>query len=236
MRRLVGFLIVLILVLVVADRVACHVAEGKIADKIQNTEHLTSRPDVAVHGFPFLTQALHGRYRRVDASVQDLTVQQGLTIESVNVELRGLRVKTADVLNGTVTRVPVDSATTVATVSYPALNQAAKANLPDKGLTVQFGPGPGSDLLAVTGTYAGPQLKAQINAQARVSIRDGDLVVGLLPSTLASLPSPIRAQLTSLLGGGYKLPRLPFGFEAKSVTVGHTAITVRAKATSVTLG
>ena len=41
--------------------------------------------------------------------------------------------------------------------------------------------------------------------------------------------------MTSLVGAGYQLPALPFGFEAKTVTVGPTGVTVRAAASSVVL-
>jgi hypothetical protein len=234
MRRFVVLLVVLAVILFAADRIGCRVAEGRIADQIKSDQQLNSRPAVTIHGFPFLTQALRGRYQLLDVAISDLSVQDGLTVDHVDVELRGLHLKLSDALSGAVTGVPVDSAETVATVSYASLDAAAKANLPDKGLSVKFSEGH-DHLVAVNGSYSGSGLSVQVKAEAKVSVRDGELVVGLEPASLAALPTALRGQLTSLLGSGYQLPALPFGLDAKSVTVGSAGVTVRATATSVNL-
>ena len=235
MRRLLIFLVIVVVLLFGADLLARSVAQREIATKIQNTEDLSRRPKVTVHGFPFLTQALGGNYKQIDGDVSDLTVEDGLTVDQLHVELRGVQVKPGDLLSGAVVQAPVDSAVASATVGYPSLAAVAKAKIASKALDVQFGQGT-DNRLAVTGNFTSPQLQAKINAQAKVSIRDGDLVVALDKSTLTDLPSLVRGQLTSLLNTGYKLPRLPFGFTAKTVTVGPSGITVRATASEVGLG
>jgi hypothetical protein len=235
MRRLIVFLIVVAILLVVADRVACGVAERAIGTKIQSSNHLAQRPNVKVSGFPFFTQALSGRYQRIDASTDDLVADGGLTIDRLDVRLNGVHVALADALHRQVSSAPVDSATADATVGYASINAVAKANLPNDDLKVVFAQGQG-DRLSVTGTYHGSLLDAKISAQAQVQIRKGELVVKLASETLDSLPAQVRSQVASLLSGSYKLPALPFGFEAKSVAVGPTGVTVRATATSVNLG
>jgi hypothetical protein len=233
MRRFVIFLICLTIVLVAVDRIACGVAQSEIAQRIRATESVTASPKVKVHGFPFLTQALRGRYTRVDADLKDLSVQDGLTIDTLHLELRGVQVKISDVVNGSVNQVPVSSATTTATVSYSSLNAVVKANSP-QNLDVKLAQGK-SNRLAVSGKYSAGQLNVQIQGQAEVSVKGGALVVGLDSETVDALPSVVRSQLKSLIGAGYKLPALPFGFEATSVTVGPTGVTVQANATSVEL-
>jgi hypothetical protein len=235
MRRLFIFLFIVLLLLFGADRVSRSIAQREIASKIQNTEDLTVKPKVTVHGFPFLTQALGGNYHQIDGDVSGLTVENGLTIDQLHVELRGVQVKPGDLLSGRVVEAPVDSAVATATVSYPSLVSVAQANLDSKALKVQFAQG-SNNRLAVTGNFTSAQLKAEVKAEAKVSVKNGDLVVALDKSTLADLPSVVRNQLTALLSGGYKLPRLPFGFAAKTVTVGPNGITVRATASSVGLG
>jgi hypothetical protein len=235
MRRLLIFLVIVAVLLFGADRLARSVAQREIASKIQNTENLSRRPDVTVHGFPFLTQALGGNYKQIDGDVSGLTVENGLTVDQLHVELRGVQVKPGDLLSGAVVEAPVDSAVANATVGYTSLATVAKSKIASKALNVQFAQG-SDNRLAVTGDFTSPQLQAKIKAEAKVSIRNGDLVVALDQSTLSDLPSVVRAQLTSLLNTGYKLPRLPFGFKAKTVTVGPTGITVRATASSVGLG
>ena len=65
MRRLLIVLVVLAALLVVADRVGVVVAENRLAGQIQQQLVLDSKPDVSIHGIPFLTQAIRGRYKDI---------------------------------------------------------------------------------------------------------------------------------------------------------------------------
>jgi hypothetical protein len=235
MRRLLIFLIVLALLLVVADRVAVRVAQRAIGDQIQSSQNLSARPDVKVAGFPFLTQAIGGRYERIDTSLRDLTVDGGLTVDRLDIQLNGVHIKASDAIRGQVSSAPVDSASATATVGYASLNAAAKANLADDKLNVQLGQGQGGRL-SITGTYRSSLISAKINGQAQVQIRDDSVHVSLSSDSLSDLPVQLRSQVASLLTGSYKLPPLPFGFKAKSVAVGPTGITVRATTRATVLG
>ena len=83
-RRVVVVLLVVLGVLVagfaVADSVARHLAEQRLADEIRTSEDLPETPDVTVHGWPFLTQVIAGRYQRIDVRVQQLPVSSGLSL------------------------------------------------------------------------------------------------------------------------------------------------------------
>ena len=235
MRRLLIFLIVLALLLVVADRVAVRVAQRAIGDQIQSSQNLSERPAVKVAGFPFLTQAIRGRYERIDTSLHDLTVDGGLTVDRLDIQLNGVHIRARDAIQGQVSQAPVDSASATATVAYSSLNAAAKANLADDRLNVVLGPGKGG-LLSITGTYRSSLVSAKINGQAQVQIRDDSVHVSLSSDALSGLPVQLRSQVASLLTGSYKLPPLPFGFKAKSVVVGPSGITVRATKNATVLG
>ncbi|MFE5868298.1 DUF2993 domain-containing protein [Streptomyces roseifaciens] len=70
--RTVKLLIVLSLcagILVLADRCAQMYAEKKAQQKLQQELHLAAAPQVDIHGFPFLTQVLEKRLKRVDVTV-----------------------------------------------------------------------------------------------------------------------------------------------------------------------
>jgi hypothetical protein len=213
------------------DRVACVVAQRGVAQQIQNSADLSRRPDVKVTGFPFLTQALAGRYTKINGTVDDISVQDGVTIDKLAVRLSGVHVKLSDLAAHSVSSAPVDSAAATATVGYASMNRVAKANLSAPGLDVLFGPGQ-NGLISVTGAFDGVQIKGA----ARVLIQKGDLLVKLVPSSLDQLPQAIRSQVAPLLGGSYHLPSLPFGFKAETVTVGSDGVTVHASAQSVNLG
>jgi hypothetical protein len=235
MRKLMALVIVLVVLLVIADRVACWTAERAIADQIQTSNNLAERPEVKVSGFPFLTQALRGRYRHIDASAENLSADGRLTIDRLQVQLKGVHVKLADALRRQVSSAPVDQATADATVGYPSINAVVKDRLSTDRLSLQFGPGQ-DGRLSVTGGFHSSLADVKIDGEAEVSIKDGRLSVKLAPQTLADLPTLVRGTVNHLLAGSYRLPPLPFGFTAKSVTVGPNGVTIRAEATSVELG
>ena len=237
MRRLIVLLVplaVLVGIFVVVDRVAVGVAEGRIAAEIQRKQELGAPPVVQVHGFPFLTQVVRGRYKQVDADLREPDVGDDLAIDRLQVRLSGVRAKLAPLVAGDVSSIPVDSATAVATVSFRALNAAARENLPKGRSTVKFGPGPDGQL-AVSGTYATSAFTARLDTRARLVARRGRLVVELPAGALDDIPQAFRPQVESLLATASELPELPLGFRATDVTVGPAAISVRARSTTLDL-
>ena len=65
-------LLVLAALLAAADRYLVHLAERTVAEQAQASADLRTRPTVTIHGFPFLTQAVRGRYARIDVSAGGL--------------------------------------------------------------------------------------------------------------------------------------------------------------------
>jgi LmeA-like phospholipid-binding len=95
MRRIVIGLIATVAVLLAADRISLYVAERAAAKTIQNSEHLDSRPDVHVGGFPFLTQLATGKYDEITITATDVPVggkSKLLEISEVEVVLHTLTV------------------------------------------------------------------------------------------------------------------------------------------------
>lgn len=115
--RLVIALAVILGLLVVADRVAVNVAQRQVADRIEVDQGLSTRPDVTIGGFPFLTQAIGGKYDDVTLKVHDIS-RGGVTVTSIVVHLSGVHVPLSDVLKGHVSRVPIDRARATVTIGY----------------------------------------------------------------------------------------------------------------------
>ncbi|MFI6688959.1 DUF2993 domain-containing protein [Streptomyces sp. NPDC050485] len=67
--KLLSALVVTAGFLVLADRYAAMYAEKKAQQALQDDLHLAAAPQVDIHGFPFLTQVLDKRLRRVDVTV-----------------------------------------------------------------------------------------------------------------------------------------------------------------------
>src|SRR3954452_1263679 len=121
MRRAVIVVLVILGLLVVADRVALAAAEHVVAGRIQTDQGLSQRPDVTIHGFPFLTQALSGRYDQVTVHVKGLR-DRTVPVQKLTVDLRGVHVPLGAVTSGHLSRVPVDHATATILLSYADSN------------------------------------------------------------------------------------------------------------------
>jgi hypothetical protein len=108
-RRLLVVLLVVVGLLVALDRVAVLAAERVVATRIQTDQSLPERPDVSIGGFPFLTQAIAGRYGSVTLTVHDLH-RTVVPVHTLTVHLTGVHVPLSSVIRGHVSSVPVDRA------------------------------------------------------------------------------------------------------------------------------
>jgi len=78
-KALIISLVVLLGLLVVADRVTVNIAEQKVAEQIARQGGLDGTPAVDITGFPFLTQAIAGHYDdiRIALTAQELKQPAG---------------------------------------------------------------------------------------------------------------------------------------------------------------
>ncbi|MDQ1697791.1 MAG: hypothetical protein QOJ03_3144 [Frankiaceae bacterium] len=211
MRRLLITLVVLIGLLVVADRVAVTAAQRDVARRIQVDQHLQSQPDVKIGGFPFLTQLIGGTYDDVTVSVGDLTSGQ-LDISSLRVQLRGVHVSFGDVISQHISRVPVDRAAARVVLSYADLNDWLGAS---KGLRVE--PAAGGQVRVTTGTNNDSNLG--LSGTARPSVRGDSVVLTVAGSAEVEIP----------------LSGLPFGMQLNAVKATQEGIIVSATANGLVL-
>jgi hypothetical protein len=198
--------VVVLLLAVVVDRAAVSYADRQVAVAIRNGEALSTSPDVSIHGFPFLTQFLRGRYGRVDVSVQGLT-KGGLTIDHVDAHLHGVQVGFWDVVHQRLHTVRIDRIDGSVLVSYPELATAV-----GHGVAYSYmRPG----VVRVAAGSGGTPV------EARVGLRGGAIVIVPVSGALGS------ADLA--------LPRLPFQLQLESVSVTPQGVRVAARAHSVTV-
>ena len=81
MRRLVVALLVLVGLLVAADFGSAALAESAVSRQMRQQVGLVDDPSVRINGFPFLTQALSGRYSSIDVDAQHIAVGQFRDVE-----------------------------------------------------------------------------------------------------------------------------------------------------------
>src|SRR5690242_9509266 len=90
-RRLFIALVVVVGLLVALDRIAVVAADRVVANRIETDQSLSTRPDVSIGGFPFLTQAIAGRYDSVKLTVHDLH-RTSVPVHTLTVHLSGVHV------------------------------------------------------------------------------------------------------------------------------------------------
>ena len=170
MRRLVIAVLVILGLLVVADRVALAAAEHVVAGRIQTDQGLSERPDVTIHGFPFLTQALAGKYDRVTVHVKGLS-NRTVPVAKLTVDLNGVHVPLGAVTSGHLSRVPVDRATATILLSYDDVNAYL-------GNHLHVSQGDNGEV-KVTGSVTVAWQTVSASASGRIDVRGNDLVVAV---------------------------------------------------------
>jgi hypothetical protein len=225
-----AFLVVLVLLLglaFVADRVALGIAEDRVATEVATKGGLQGTPEVEIEGFPFLTQAVGGRYDevRIALTAEQLGQPAGTRAD---VALRGVQVPLSSVLSGSVTEVPVERVDGTATLSYPLL--AAQLG----GDTTLRRDGDG---LRITSTVEVAGQTIPLTATGTVTLDGNDLVVDVAEATGAGVEVPglLVDRAADLLDLRYSVPALPFGLELTSVTPADDGVTVTVEAEDTVL-
>ncbi len=232
-RRLLITLIVLAAIVVGLDRGAAYVAGRELASRIQSQEHLPSRPDVSIEGFPFLTQVASGRYGHGSLTAHGLS-RSGLTVETAHVDLYGVHVPLGDITGGHVKDVPVDRATGTARISFAAVAGAIASRTEGLG-TLTLSQASGSSV-RVGGKVTVLGSSYSLDGVGDVSLSRGQLRVAIAGSSLAALPSVISSRLGSLLTVSLAVPRLPYGIQLTGATVDSTGIVIAAQGDHLVLG
>jgi hypothetical protein len=226
-----ALLVVVLLLLglgVAADRFAVNIAEDKVAQQLAEKGGLHGTPSVDIAGFPFLTQAVAGRYDdvRISLTADELGQPAGTRAD---VALHGVHVPLSSVLSGSVDRVPVDRIDGTATLSYALL--AAKLG----GDTTLRPEGTG---LRVTKTVELLGKTIPLTAAGTVTLHGNQLVLDVSKAAGAGvdLPGFLVSRASNLLDLRYDLPALPFGLHVTALTLASDGVHLTLAATGAVLG
>jgi hypothetical protein len=227
-RALLVVVLVLLGLAVAADRFAVRVAEDKVAQQLAEKGGLHGKPAVDIAGFPFLTQAVAGRYDdvRISLTAEQLGQPAGTRADVV---LHGVHVPLSSVLSGSVDRVPVDRIDGTATLSYALLS--AKLG----GDTTLRPEGKG---LRVTKTVELLGKAIPLTATGTVALDGNQLVIDVSKAAGAGLDLPgfLVNRASDLLDLRYDLPALPFGLHVTGITPADDGVHLTLGATDAVLG
>ena len=229
MKRFLVALVVLLGLLVVADRAGAAVAARAVARQAQAEAALPSEPDVRIGGFPFLTQALAGRYEQVTVTATDVPAGE-LDLARFSAVLDGVQVPLSDALSGSVASVPVSGLRARAVVAYDELARRSGER--------QLAVAPAGDRVRVTGSVEVLGRTLSATAVSRVEVDGGDLVVTAESYEVGN--ETADEVLTRALGDRLDLripvEGLPYGLEVTGVEVGGDGVAVLARAGRTVLG
>ena len=228
MKKLLAVVGVLLLLLLVADRVGKMLAEQAIAEDVMARSLLTEPPDVEIPGFPFLTQAIAGRYDTVLVSATDVDGGQ-LQLARLDATLTGVRLPLSEALDRPVMSVPVDRVTATAFVTYDELAQRVKGDV-----TIE----PAGERVRVFGTVEVLGFELSAAAVSRVEAQDGDIVVTAEEFDVGN--RTVNRALNNALRGvfDFRVPvtGLPYGLTVSGVDVRPEGLEVRSVATDTDVG
>ena len=186
MRKLIIGIVFLLGLGLVADFGAAAYAEYRVSRELRAGASLNADPEVTFNGFPFITQALSGKYK--DVYIRATGVQSNIVGEvTVEADLRGVSVPFADLINGNVTQLPVDKLD--GRMGINATDLGKLLNIPD--LQVSSPPADKSDgtggsggtgattagAIVLTGTVAVGPVETPVSVQANLVLDGGQVKI-----------------------------------------------------------
>ncbi len=228
---------VVLSLLVVADRAGAAVAERVLADELRRSGALPSRPEVDVHGVPFLTQVLRGRYDRIDVVARDVAAGEvagePVTVPRLSATLRGAQVPLDDALAGGVTQVPVRRVDARVLVPFDVVRRSSDV--------ADLDVAPEGDRLRLRGTVRVLGQRVSGSVLSRLAVEDGELVVTAeqfdLPGGAAGglAGRLLDRALSGRFDARIPLTGLPYGLRVDGVRVQPDGLAVRASADDTVL-
>ncbi|MGH3727875.1 MAG: LmeA family phospholipid-binding protein [Micromonosporaceae bacterium] len=231
---LVGFL-VLVGLLVAADRGAAWAAEGQIADQVakkadQNKITMQGEPEVTVEGIPFLTQVIGGEYQAVDIRMKEVSVD-GVRLDSLDIRATSVKASLSDLRSGT-GEIRAARVTGDATVGFGQVEELV-------GIDGAKVTGKNGKLLVRAPLKAGPVTITAL-ATADVKVSDGSIAIDVQKVTVADGELPDYAQsvldtYANSLSRKIPLPKLPYGLKVEGAKVTDAGVAATASAQDVPL-
>lgn len=226
MRRLLITIVVIIGLLVVADRVALATAQSQLAAEVQTEENLPDKPAIKLLGFPFLTQAVGGEYDGGRLEIHNLRTEK-LLVNKLVIDLREVKVPLSDLISGGVSAVPVGKVTGVAMVSYAELAKATGV----PGLRIS----PKGDKLELTFAVEQFGTSTPVVATARIGVAENAVRMTSVQIQGSAVPEQVTAAALNQVQSSLAFGVLPYGLKVSDVRVAETGVEVSAEARNTVL-
>ena len=228
--KVVGVLVALLLIIgVVVDRVGVAIAESKIADTLQSKFDLASSPNVDIHGFPFITQVIAGKYQSIDVEASDVPVESLGSVD-VAVNLRGLRLSLSDAIAGRVQDATADDLHARVRMKDDAIGKALGMQVKINKLDTS------TARLSISTKQAGITIPMEADVHVAIDGNNVALQLTKLKALKVPIPNFISSKISSILSSKLVLPKLADGLKVTDVVIGNGSITAVAEGHGVPLG
>ena len=238
LRRILIPLVIAVAAVALLDRVANAVAERRVASQVVDTAvahgaYSDQRPEVAIRGWPFVTQAFGGEFEQIDITLRGVGAG-GLDFPELGLVATGIEVDWRDLAAGTgqVTAANVTAEGTIALDSLAVLVDdmiELDANVEEDGtvrLDATVEPEPGQQV----GITASGRIELAGNA-LRLDMGPFELVEGTLPPGGRSALEEYTSRFNTVL----ELPELPYGIELTEIDFSGPIVEVSGSASGVAL-
>ena len=223
----VAVVAVLALAVALLDRVCAALAERKASEYL--SQPFGHPATVRVHGTPFLTQALRGRYNLVDVSGGGLRIGE-MTGATLTAHLTNIYLPLRELLGGRTTELPCEQVTGQIVLPFGELARVAR--IPGLELRLIDGQLVASAALPVPGIS---QL-ARVSGEAVLSLGAGGSVwLRIRGVSVAgiSLPGIVLNQLLPTLNVPIPIPELPYGLRLHELRPSLSGLVVSGSAEAV---
>jgi hypothetical protein len=243
----IALLVMLVLLLglvIVADRVGAGVAEDRIgqqaADELRKAGATTANePKVEIGGFPFLTQVLGGTYEKITISA-DKPQSNDIKLETMTIVATDVKAAASDLLNG---RGPVtaNELTGTATMSWDtvrSLIQLANLPVPFDPATLQVKVVDNNVELRLPLELAG--FKTTLVAKGEITVAEGkvNLKLSNVDAEGVNIPATARRALDGFknrLTATIRTPQMPYTLTIRSINTDANGVRIVATASDVQL-
>jgi DUF2993 family protein len=219
--------LVLVVLVVAADRIGLLVAERQIASRVQSSQDLNRRPSVDIEGFPFLTQVLANHYPTVKLVARDLAVgTSDRRVRLADVDARLHDVRAVDNFSSATAR----TADGTALLSYSELSRAL-------GVTIGYAGGgrvQASSSVEVLGQTVTGTASAEVGVVGGDQLTFSSVRVGV-PQGGISLPKQVTDQISSVFANKLSLRGLPFHLQIQRLVATEDGVRISATARDLVL-
>lgn len=205
-------LIVLAVVFFIGDQVARGYAQNRIAQQLQSSSDMSTKPSVTIEGFPFLTQVASHDIRTIEISASNVPAGK-IDIATVKATATGVRP------NSNFSAASIDHISGTALITFDSLVNATGA----QGVTISPNPagGPDSATVGVGPLTATAQVMQTGPSQITVKMQS---LGGIASSLIGSLPDYT-----------FTVPKLPAGLQINGVRVTSQGVVIKVAAQNTTL-